>query len=120
MSKKYLDNLIGKKIKEKLYGEEFDFTITRVEEKIVKDENWLDGSYTKEELIEIIDELEDDKKQYEIYGKVKDTKLANKLQKLSEETYYQAIRNCSGCPFIKKDFKNDILLKIYEDGEFPY
>lgn len=120
MSKKYLDNLIGKKVKEEMYGKTFDFTITRVEEEIVKDEDWLDGSFTKEELMEIIDELEDDKKQYKVYGKIKDIKLANELQKLSEESYYQMIRGCTGLPFMKNDYKNEILLKIYKDGELPY
>lgn len=120
MSKKYLDNLIGKKIKEKLYGEEVDFIITSIKEEENKPTEWLDGSYTKEELLDIVDDLEEPYKEYKVYGKVKNIKKAKALQELSEKSYYQDMRGCSGGPFVRNDYRNEILLKIYKDGELPY
>lgn len=120
MSKKYLDNLKGKTIKEKIYDEEVDFIITNIEEEENKPSECLDGSYTKEELLDIIDDIEEPYKEYKIYGKVKNIKKAEALQKLSEKSYYQVMRGCSGLPFMKNDYKNEILLKIYKDGELPY
>lgn len=124
MEKKILNNLIGTKTKEELYGEKFDFIITNIVEEEVDDTEYLDGEYTREELIDLADNLSDGYTQYKVYGKLKNKKDIKRVEALQELVKMKLLSSmtvsASGCPPIIRDYSNKVLLKIFKDGDSPY
>lgn len=122
--KEILNNLIGTKTQEELYGKKFDFVVTNIVEEEVSNTEYLDSEYTREELIDLADNLSDSYTQYEVYGKLKnkkDIKKVNELQELSNIRFLSSLGgSASGCPPIKWDYSNEVLLKIFKDGDSPY
>lgn len=124
MEKKILNNLIGTGLKEELYGDKFDFVITNIVEEEVDDTEYLDGEYTREELIDLADNLSDGYIQYKVYGELKnkkDIKKIKKLQALSSLKFLSSLGGgASGCSPVSRDYSNEVLLKIFKDGDSPY
>ena len=122
MTKELLEKLKGQKTKIKLLGKDFNVKITDIIEDEYQEEEYLDGSYTKDELIELANSLSETSKQYKVYGELSssDVKKLDILQKISKDNYYKQFSGgVSGCPFIEQDYHNPLLLQIFKDGEEP-
>lgn len=121
MTKELLEKLKGQTIKKNLYDNEFDVVVTNVLEEDEGYSEYLDGSYTKEELLELVDEMGGSEKVYKVYGKIKndyDIQAVKDLQELAKQDFYNNLC-ASGCPFIEEDYNNELLLKIFRDGDEP-
>jgi len=121
MTKELLEKLKGKTIKEDFYGSDFKVKVVDVVEEEYEEKEYLDGSYTKEELLELAEELGGTTRRYKVYGQLSkgDAKKVNKLQDLSKIVGSCTGRSSSGFYMVDKDYNNPILLKIFKDGEEP-
>lgn len=115
-----LKELEGKTVKQTFFGREYDVEITNVIEEDEECSEYLDGSYTREELIELAEEMGGNEKVCKVYGKIKDYDVdaITALQELAKQDFYRNLSS-SGCPFIERDYKNELLLKIFRDGDEP-
>jgi len=110
---------VDKIIKKKLLGKEVDVLVTNI--KVEEEDIYLDGAYTKEELEEILEEEGNTKTL--VYGKVlrdRDIRCLEELQKIAEMNFRNSFAGgCSGCGFQNKDYRNELLLEVFEHGEEP-
>ena len=105
-------------ISKNILGQDTFVKVTDI--KVEEEEPYLDGSYTKEELLELLEEAST---KTLVYGKIvdkKDIKGLEVLQELAKKDFYGSmVAGCSGCPYQEKDFKNEMLLEIFHNGEKP-
>lgn len=121
MTKELLKKLEGQTVKETFYNKDVDVVVTNVLEEDEEYSEYLDGSYTKEELLELVDEMGGSEKVYKVYGKIKndyDIQAVKGLQELAKQDFYNNLCG-SGCPFVEEDYNNELLLKIFRDGDEP-
>ncbi len=118
MTKELLEKLKGKTIKEEFYGSDFKVKIVDVEEEEYEESEYLDGSYTKEELLELAEELGGTTRQYKVYGQLSKSD-AKKVEKLSALARLKLARSCTGGYYPNNNWRNPILLRIFKDGDEP-
>ena len=118
MKKELLEKLKGQTIKTKLYNKKFDVKVTDIIEDEYEESDYLEGSYTKEELLELVESLGGTTKQYKVYGQLSKSD-AKKVKKLSDLAKLEFIGSCSGGYYPSTDWSNPILLEIFKDGDEP-
>lgn len=117
MTKELLEKLKGQTIKTNLYGNDFDVKVTDIIEDEYEESDYLEGSYTKEELLELAEGLGETIKRYKVYGQLS-KRDAKKVEKLSGLAKLEFIGSCSGY-YPRTDWSNPILLQIFKDGDEP-
>ena len=115
-----LKELEGKKVKQTFFGRECDVDIIRIIREAERQGEYLDGQYTKAELLSLAERMPDSYT-YSVYGQLSnhyDVKEVMALQELAKQDFYNNLCG-SGCPFIERDYNNELLLKIFRDGDEP-
>lgn len=118
MTKELLQKLKGQVIKKNFYDKEFNVKVVDVVEEEYEESEYLDGSYTKEDLLELAENLNSTVKQYKVYGKLSKSD-AKKVEKLSDLARLKFTGSCSGGYYHNNDWSNPILLQIFKDGDEP-
>ena len=107
-------------ISKNILGQDTFVKVTDI--KVEEEETYLEGSYTKEELSELLEEAST---KTLVYGKIvdkKDIKGLEALQELAKKDFYDSfgsMTGVSGCPYQRQDFKNEVLLHVIRNGEKP-
>ena len=107
---------INQVVKENILDKEVAVVITDI--KVEEEDIYLDGSYTKNELENLLSE--ETPSETLVYGKVICKNDIIKLDELQNELENGKMQiNCSGCPYQRQDFKNEMLLHVIRNGEKP-
>lgn len=115
-----LKELEGKKVKQTFFGRECDVDIIRIIREAERQGEYLDGQYTKGELLSMAERMPDSYT-YSVYGQLSnyyDVKDVMALQELAKQEFNKK-QSGNTKLFIEKDYSNEILLKVFKDGDEP-